>query len=474
MVYNKKMIKWGVSALFHDASIVVEKDNVILFASSAERFSRVKSDKHLNVELVREALKFGYPDKIYWYENTFLKSIRILLKNKRIKFYFIKKYLKEFGINSPVKYTLHHLSHLRSSAYTAPFSYNNSLGVVVDAVGEFDSLSIWDIENNSFKKLYSQQYPHSLGLFYSALTDYIGLNPTDEEYILMGMSAYGGVRDFIDKLKPLLNKDLSRGCRHFLDIGLHNKFDIAFATQKIFETELYNKIDYFLKRSDYKKIIYAGGCALNCKANSFISSLGKLWIFPNPGDSGSGVGAIDTSHIKLKDMFLGYDAGENNQIKEIVNQLTGGIPVGVINSKAEFGPRALGNRSILADPRDIKMKNIVNNIKGRELFRPFAPCVLDQFADEYFQLSRDLDYTYMQFAVKCKQPHLIPAVVHVDGTSRVQVVTRSNTFLYNILTEWYKETGCPVLLNTSLNVKGKPIANSYNDLHEFKNSLTVI
>jgi len=467
------MLKWGISALFHDASIVVEKDNDILFASSSERFSRIKSDKHLCNGLVKEALRFGHPDKVYWYENTFLKSLRIFLKNNKIKFYFIKRYLNEFGIDCPIEYSSHHLSHLRSSSYTSPFDINNSIGVVVDAVGEFDSLSMWDIKNNKFKKLYSQKYPLSLGLFYSSMTDLIGLNPLDEEYILMGMSAYGKNNDVIDKLKPLLNKNLSKGCRSFLDVEKMNKFDVAFATQRIFETELYNKVKFFIDKKGYSKILYSGGCALNCKANSLLGTLGNLWIFPNPGDSGSGVGAIDTSHINFKDMFLGYDCGGNRKINDIVEHLNKGIPVGVLNGKAEFGPRALGNRSILADPRIYKMRDMVNNIKGRELFRPFAPCVLDVFANEFFELNPRLDYSFMQFTAKCKKPKSIPSVVHIDDTCRVQVVTEKNKFLYDILLKWYKVSGCPVLLNTSLNVKGKPIVNSYNDLHEFKNNLTI-
>lgn len=466
------MIKWGVTALFHDASIVVVSDETILFASSAERFSRVKSDKHLNIELVKEALKFGYPQEIYWYENIFLKSLRIFLKNKKIKLYFIRKYLKSFGIYSKLYFTQHHLSHLRSSLYTSPFDTNNSLGVVVDAVGEFDSLSVWNIKNNFCKKIFSQKYPYSLGMFYSALTEYIGLHPLDEEYILMGMSAYGN-DSAVELLKPLLTKDLSYGCKRYIDV-IKSKFDIAASTQKIFETELFNIVEHYIKKTGHSNIIYSGGCALNCKANSHLSSLGKLWIFPNPGDSGSGLGAINLNSIDFIDMFLGADAGVNYKISEIVEMLLKGVPVGVINGRAEFGPRALGNRSILADPRSSNMRNVVNNIKGREVFRPFAPCVLDEFAHKYFQLNKNLDYSFMQFTATCRVPNLIPSVVHKDYSSRVQVVTKNNLFLYNILKEWYYKTGCPLLLNTSLNIKGKPIINSCNDLHEFKNKLSVI
>jgi carbamoyltransferase len=466
------IVKWGVSALFHDASIVVCINDKIVFASSAERFSRIKGDKHLNLKIIQEALKYGYPNEVYWYENVFLKSLRILLVNKKIRLYNIKKYLQSFGIVSKIYFTTHHESHLYSSLTTAPFDSSNSLGVVVDAVGEFNSLTIWNITASTHKKIYKQNYPKSLGLFYSAITDLIGLTPQDEEYILMGMSSYGKSSNYIDTLKNILNEDLSFGCKHLIK-QVDNKFDVAYAAQSIFEEELVRLVKKYLNITGYTKIIYSGGCALNCKANSLLAELGQLWIFPNPGDSGSSLGAIKSNNINLQNMFLGYDAGVNNNYINIIDTLLNKHPVGVINGRAEFGPRALGHRSILADPRDIKMKEIVNDIKGREQFRPFAPCILRRFASDYFHLKDDLNYSYMQYLVKCKKPEVIPAAVHVDSTSRVQIVDESNPFLNNILERWYKKTNCPVLLNTSLNIKGKPIVNGYNDLQEFNNKLIV-
>ena len=465
-------IKWGVSALFHDASIVVSIDNTIVFASSAERFSRIKGDKHLNLEIIYEALRHGYPSEIYWYENVFLKSLRILLYNRKVKLYNIKKYLESFGIVSKIYFTSHHKSHLQSSLATAPFDTSNSLGIVVDAVGEFNSLSIWNIGTSSCKKIYKQNYPRSLGLFYSAVTDLVGLKPQDEEYILMGMSSYGKQSDYVNTLRPLLEADLSLGCKHLVK-EVDSKFDIAYAAQHIFEEELIKLVKKYLNITGYNKIIYSGGCALNCKANSLLAELGQLWIFPNPGDSGSSLGAIGCDHLHLSNMFFGYDAGINKRSSDIVDALLRSQPVGVINGKAEFGPRALGHRSILADPRNKRMKEMVNDVKGREQFRPFAPCILKRFASDYFHLQEDVDYSYMQYLVRCKKPEAIPAGVHIDGTSRIQTVDESNPFLNNILERWYEKTNCPVLLNTSLNVKGKPIINSYNDLHEFNNKLIV-
>lgn len=466
------MVRWGVSALFHDASIVVLKDNNILFASSADRFSRKKGDKNLNVQIINEALKFGYPEEVYWYENTLLKSLRILLYQKKIKLYNIKEYLRSFGICCKIKFTSHHKSHLLSSLKTAPFDVNQSLGLVVDSVGEFNSLTIWDIKNNKEEIIYKQNYPKSLGLFYSAITDLVGLSPLDEEYILMGMSSYGGKSNYKNILKSILYNNLSYGCRSLVKVD--NKFDIAYAAQEIFEEELLKIVKKYLNLLGYKKIIYSGGCALNCKANSKLSELGQLWIYPNPGDSGSSLGAINCSDIIFKNMFLGFNEQKNKNISGIINLLLRKNPVGVINERAEFGPRALGNRSILADPRNIKMKEIVNDIKGREQFRPFAPCILKRFSHNYFFLKENIDYSFMQYTVSCKLPTLIPAVVHVDNSCRVQVVDEGNEFLNTVLEEWYKKTGCPVLLNTSLNIKGKPIVNKREDLKEFNNSLITI
>ena len=468
----KLPIKWGVSALFHDASIVVSIDNTIVFASSAERFSRIKGDKHLNLKIIQEALRHGYPDEIYWYENVLMKSLRILLCNKKIKLYNIKAYLKSFGIVSKIHFTSHHKSHLQSGIATAPFNTVNSLGVVVDAVGEFDSLSIWDISAKGCKKIYKQNYPRSLGLFYSAATDLVGLTPQDEEYILMGMSSYGKRSDAVHMLQSLLQKDLSQGCKHLIE-NAHNKFDVAYAAQHIFEQELVSLVKKYLHITGHKKIIYAGGCALNCKANSLLAELGQLWIFPNPGDSGSSVGAIGNDNVHLQHMFLGHDAGANDKCADIVDVLLSNRPVGVIHGRAEFGPRALGHRSILADARNVRMRHMVNDVKGREQFRPFAPCILKRFACDYFDLQKHVNYAYMQYVVKCIKPESMPAGVHIDGTSRVQIVDESNPFLCNILEAWYAKTHCPVLLNTSLNTKGKPIVNNRNDLHELGDKLIV-
>jgi carbamoyltransferase len=210
-----------------------------------------------------------------------------------------------------------------------------------------------------------------------------------------------------------------------------------------------------------------GGCALNCSANTRLWDIfDDVWIMPNPGDSGSSLGAAVASygkHIKWQNPYLGYDLGGTYPVSEIITELIKNKVAAVAVGRAEYGPRALGNRSILADPRDPLIKDKVNLIKQRELFRPFAPVVLEEYANKWF----DMNFTspYMQYAVKCLQPDKIPAVVHKDGTSRVQTVNKDqHPGLHEVLSNWYALTGVPVLLNTSLNIKGQPLLNDEKDI----------
>jgi carbamoyltransferase len=189
---------------------------------------------------------------------------------------------------------------------------------------------------------------------------------------------------------------------------------------------------------------------------------------PNPGDAGSAVGAVlayTQEFIDWKGPYLGYDIVRPYPVNKIIEELkTTGI-CGVANGKAEYGPRALGNRSLLADPRSIDIKDRVNTVKQRQKFRPFAPAILAEFSDKFFEGPTG---PYMQFTSKCLQPQELPAIIHADGTSRVQTVSKEDrTGLRRLLEVWYEETGCPVLLNTSLNIKGKPIVNTEEDAEEF-------
>jgi len=196
-----------------------------------------------------------------------------------------------------------------------------------------------------------------------------------------------------------------------------------------------------------------------------------VWIMPNPGDSGSSLGAAAAlygKHLDWQTPYLGYDLGGEYPVNKIIKGLAENKIVAVASGRAEFGPRALGNRSILADPRDPEIKNKVNLIKKRESFRPFAPVVMEEHASKWFDIN--FSSPYMQYAVKCLKPDTIPSVVHADGTSRVQTINKNqHPGLYEVLKQWFDLTGVPVLLNTSLNVKGQPLINDEKDILEWEN-----
>jgi carbamoyltransferase len=473
------MISLGISALYHDASICLMDNDKVIFASQAERFSRIKNDKNLNTDLFNELLKYDPPEKIIWYERHNLRILRKLLFDRSIKgvTFSVKKYLRNF-IDTNIVSVPHHDSHAAACLYTAPYNTENALVFSIDAVGELYSIVVYKVVNNLLKRVEEVYYPHSLGLFYSAFTDMLGLKANEEEYILMGMASYGDPNKyynfikescFLNGTKTLYN--FNRGCRGLIDIKEDEKYDIAAAVQQVYEEKLIEFVKKIMHKYASSNIMLSGGCALNCSANSkLLNIVDNIHIFPHPGDGGSSVGAclaFTKQNIDMKHNFWGYNAGGIHSPEYIVNEiLTKGYSF-VINGRAEFGPRALGNRSILADPRNKKMQDIINNIKGRELFRPFAPCILKEHFNEYFDTCGLPESPYMQYTLKCKKPQDIPAVVHVDGTSRVQTVDKNNIFLYKILKIWKEKTNIPVLLNTSLNKKGKPLINSYNDMKEF-------
>jgi carbamoyltransferase len=195
-----------------------------------------------------------------------------------------------------------------------------------------------------------------------------------------------------------------------------------------------------------------------------------VWIMPNPGDAGSSLGAAAAlygKHINWKSPYLGHNLGGEYPVDKILKAILTNKIAAVATGRAEYGPRALGNRSILADPRDPNIKDRVNLIKRRELFRPFAPVVMEEHANKWFKM--DFASPYMQYAVECLQPDKIPAVVHKDGTSRVQTVNKEqHPGLYEVLSNWYTITGVPVLLNTSLNIKGQPLLNDKKDIIEWE------
>ena len=371
----------------------------------------------------------------------------------------------------------HHKSHAAAGYYTSKF--DNAVIVVLDAIGEFNTSTIWVGEGDNLKLKYKQNYPISFGLFYSAFTHLVGLKPNQEEYIMMGMAGYGDWIKYYQKVLSYFpsiehqSYNFHKGINDWgQEITEQDKFDIAAAVQKVYELRLYDFMLMAKKKTKKNNLVFMGGCALNSKANTLLWNIfDDIWIMPNPGDSGSSLGAacaVYGSHVNWLSPYIGYNLSNEYPVDKIFNTIMSKQVCAVASGKAEFGPRAFGNRSILADPRDPDIKNKVNKIKQRELFRPFAPVVMAEYASQWFEM--DYESPYMQYTPKCLKPELIPSVVHIDGTSRVQTVTKEQHYgLYSVLQKFYEATNVPVLLNTSLNIKGQPLLNDEEDIKNWQN-----
>ena len=420
----------------------------------------------MNDSLIKDALQYGTPDHIAYYEKPLLKASRLALRGGSGDW---KPRFELPGI--PRKSFSHHYSHAAAGYYTSNF--NDAVIVVLDAIGEYNTSTIWTGKEDKIKLKYKQNYPVSFGLFYSAFTQLIGLMPNQEEYIMMGMAAYGDWTKYyrkVDEYFPSYSKqkyNFHKGITDWGWVSEEDKFDIAAAVQVVYEQRLNEFMHMAYSITGKKNLVFMGGCALNSSANTLLWNIfDMIWIMPNPGDAGSSLGAAAAlygKHLDWKTPYLGYDLGGEYPIQKIVDGILKDGIVAVATGRAEYGPRALGNRSILADPRDPLIKDKVNLIKQRELFRPFAPVVMADHAHKWFDM--DFESPYMQYTVKCLRPEQIPSVVHKDGTSRVQTVTRDqHPDLYRVLNKFYLKTGVPVLLNTSLNIKGQPLLNDENDI----------
>ena len=469
----------GINCMNHDAAMAVVDGTEIIWAAHAERYSKIKNDHYLNWEIVNEAKKFGPFNKVVYYEKPLLKKTRQFYAGQygtALSYTEMPQWhLDHFGIAID-EYVKHHDSHAAAGYFTSPFK--EAVVLTVDAIGEWDTMSISVAKGNYIKRKESVKYPHSLGILYSAFTQRCGLKPAEEEYILMGMAAYGKpiykdqiYEDFIEQ--PLkLKSNLHAGIGDWQPNA--DVMDLAASIQQVTEEVL---AGLWHKASKYgsQNLVYAGGVALNCAANRILANMGlfkNIWIIPNPGDAGSSLGCIAASekkHLNWKNPFLGHNIEGEYPVDAIIKELKENKMVGVANGRAEFGPRALGNRSLLADPRGPEIKDLVNAIKKRQKFRPFAPAILEEDVNDYFDLPTGVKNTpYMQYTAAYTHGNDCPAIIHYDNTSRVQTVSKSdNEGFYELLKAWKKETGCPILLNTSLNIKGMPIVNNTKDGQDF-------
>ena len=488
----------GLSFGFHDAGVCMLDGNEIEFASHSERYSKIKNDPWINHQIISDALAGGKPDVIVLHEKAWLKKCRNLVNGNwrallgPTQTKWIKKFYPELK-DIPIKEYLHHETHAAAGVLSSNF--DECAVMVIDAIGEFNTATIWHWQEGKLKRLHSVNFPNSLGLFYSAVTQHVGLKPMEDEYILMGMAAYGKRENWKPLSKKMgkkffkykhpwvshrqsiiMRENLQRGLPTNSFVGVDN-FDLAAAAQEQVEERVNSYAQDAKELTGSSNLVYMGGVALNCVANSLLFDTFKnIFIMPNPGDCGSSLGAAALElynttgeRINWKTPYLGYNIEGKYPIKKALASLKKGELFGIANGRAEFGPRALGNRSLCADPRGPDVKDQMNVIKKRQKFRPFAPMILEEHVHDYFEMPGGISHApYMQFVAKCKKPDEFPAIIHADGTSRVQTVRQEeHPDLHKLLTSFYKKSGCPMLLNTSLNIKGQPIVNDEADAEAF-------
>ena len=568
------MLIFGISALYHDSAVALIEDGIIKEAVQEERFTRRKHDssfpeKSIKYILKKYQVKLNDIDAIVFYDKPFLKFERLIetyltkapkgfktfkmsmpiwlnekLFLKSFIFKFFKKIDKEFD-KQKLFFSEHHLSHAASAFYPSPF--DKAVVLTIDGVGEWatSTISIGSKNNIDVKK--EINFPHSLGLLYTAFTYYCGFKVNSGEYKLMGLAPYGESKysdiilnnlidikedgsfrlnlkyfDYVTGLK-MINKKF---CNLFgkpprmseEDEIEQFHMDIAASIQNVLELILLKMTKSLFKDYGINNLCLAGGVALNCVANGKIlkqSGFKNIWIQPAAGDAGGAIGAalaywhrelgknrISNNNDHMNGAFLGSEY-TNNHIKDVLNSknlefkyfshknLIGKLTellskkktIGLFQGRMEFGPRALGNRSIIADPRDPSMqKNLNLKIKFRESFRPFAPIILIEDLSDWFELSHESQYMLIVDKIKKskrvklskknlfgidllnEKRSLIPAVTHVDYSARIQTVHRNtNKFLHDLLTSFKMKTKCPILVNTSFNIRGEPIVESPND-----------
>ncbi len=570
----------GISAFYHDSAACLLKDGEIIAAAQEERFTRKKHDatfpNHAIQFCLAEAkIQLHDIEYVVFYDKPFLKFERLLetylrfaprglksfvtaipiwIKEKLFIKQTLKKELREISpikANNPYKllFNEHHRSHASSAFFPSPFQ--KAAVLCLDGVGEWATSSVWVGDGNTLNLQWEIDFPHSLGLLYSAFTYYTGFKVNSGEYKLMGLAPYGEPK-YVDLIfDHLVNVKADGTFRLNMDYfdfatGLrmtNNRFDklfggpprksesevtakemdIARSIQVVTEEIILRLIRAVHAELKLDYLCLAGGVALNCVANGRILREGPfkdIWIQPAAGDAGGALGAAYSAWYeylknpreaantdKMQGSYLGK--GYSNAIigdylhnlnanftyiedkellQKVASLLANGNVIGWFQGRSEFGPRALGNRSILGDPRNPDMQSVMNlKIKYRESFRPFAPAVKVEKAHEWFEIDRPSPYmllvapvkpdkrvssssvngTNISYLDKLKRPRSqIPAVTHIDYSARIQTVHKeTNSRFYDLLDQFEKETGCPILINTSFNVRGEPIVCSPQDAY---------
>lgn len=545
---EKPVIILGLSFFYHDSAAALIVDGVVVRAAQEERFSRVKHDESFPIHATRFCLKdAGYTledvDYVVFYDKPLLKFERLLetyidtwpkgfLSFVKAMFASLKKKLwveshirKTLNYEGSILFTEHHYAHAASTYYAS--SFNDAAIVTLDGVGEWDTATIGHGRGNTMELTHSIEFPHSLGLLYSALTYYLGFKVNSAEYKVMGLAPYGNPDNYYEQMSELIDRKQDGSFRlnmkYFAypyglrmtnarfdtlfggprrkeesEVGQREK-DIAASLQKVTEEIVLDIVRHAKTLTSSKNLCLAGGVALNCVANGKIIEeklFDQVYIQPAAGDAGGAVGAalyvyyaalkhslkeniMPTvylgPHYTYKDIktFLDNDVKKYTHGKKVVytyledsvlydtvaKLIAPSNAIGWFQGRMEFGPRALGNRSIIADPRNKENWQKINlKIKFRESFRPFAPSVLKEKASEYFDLTHESPYMLLVAEVK---KDTIPAVTHVDNSARIQTVDKNeNTQYYRLIEAFYNLTGCPVVINTSFNVRGEPIVES--------------
>lgn len=537
----------GISCGYHDSAACLIKDGVVLGACEEERFTGLKHDNsfpHNTIQWLLNTNKISKEEleAICFYENPELKLDRIGKSTKRggLFNYFkrkkiisnnennYKQLLKELdlykGKNTKIIYNDHHNSHVAYSYFTSPFEESAILSV--DGVGEWETTSLYYGQKSTLKRLDSIIFPSSLGMFYSAMTAFLGFKPNEGEYKVMGLAPYGNKKTYLDKLEKVFvqtnNKfeiDMQYFTYDYSDTHMFNTKlselleipnrlpeetltqeykDLAASVQTIYEKYFFKLLNELYKKTKSKNLCLSGGCAYNGTANGKIKQKTKfenIWIPPAPSDAGSAIGCglryyytenLSSSRKDNTNPFLGPFYNKNEIKKSlqdfdsdvyyewlpsdmipnyVANLIHENNIVGFYQGRMEFGARALGNRSILANPCDPQMKSRLNRvIKKREGFRPFAPMVTQETLTEYFDY--DSDIPYMNQVVKVKPNHrkYLPSITHIDGSARVQTVNSyKQKMIYKMLKEFQKVSDYPILINTSFNLKDQTMVLTPTD-----------